>query len=167
MNENDFKKGGKAFLIVGATGTGKTTFVKDRIKNVNPDALIIYDINAEYDTKIPLMDIEEFTDKIMDVNNAVIVFEEAAVFFGVKGNDKKMRRILGLKRHRKNVIFLNFYSLGDVPQYIYRLSNYIVLFKTGDMGTIWQKYNDPAIETAWNAVRSSNDPHYYEIHKIY
>ena len=62
----------------------------------------------------------------------MVVFEEATIFFGSKGRNEKMIELLVRSRHSQNTIILVFHSLRALPDYIYELINFIVLFKTQD-----------------------------------
>lgn len=128
----------KAFLIVGCTGSGKSTFVRNAIKNINENALMLYDVNAEYSDlyKRPLLEFEEFAENATKVHNAVIVFEEATIFLDARSSNEYLIDVLVKKRHRKNTIFLVFHSLSDVPLYIFRKCTHVVLFKTNDSVSI-------------------------------
>lgn len=124
--------GGKAFIIVGATGSGKSTFVKNLIAPVDVNRLFVYDVNREYFPAEPLPDIDEFLTEVSRVTESVLIFEEATVFFSNRGNDKRMRSLLVGKRHARNVVILLFHSIRSIPFYIFDLCNYVVVFNTND-----------------------------------
>jgi adenylate kinase family enzyme len=160
----------KAFIIVGGTGAGKTTFVKKSLDKVDKRSIMLYDINAEYKDYFekPLLNIEDFAEKASHIENAVIVFEEATIFFSNRSSNDYVREILVRKRHTKNVIFLVFHSLRTIPRYIYDLCNYVVLFKTNDSRTlIDNKFTDDRLTQVFERVKKSKNPHYCEIFSIY
>lgn len=162
---------GSCIIVVGGTGTGKTTFVHEKLRKVNKNSLFIYDVNNEYKEFTrgnPLPDREVFTDLGMNTENGVFVFEEATIYFKNKSTDEKLTEILVRKRHTNNTIFLVFHSLGSIPKYIYQLSNYIVLFKTNDsVSDVKQKFGRENFINAFNEVQSNPDKHYKIIYKNY
>jgi len=124
--------GGKAIIIVGATGSGKSTFVKELITPVDVNRLHIYDVNREYFPDEPLSDFDQFLITATKLDESVIIFEEATIFFSNRGNDKRMRQLLVGKRHARNIIILLFHSIRAIPYYIFDLVNFVVLFNTND-----------------------------------
>lgn len=131
---------GKAIIIVGATGSGKTTICKRLLANVHESRLLIFDVNNEYADYLPddyeLPDIDVFLDMADNARGRFILFEEATVFFSNRGNNAKMRKILVAKRHNENIIVLNFHSIRAIPHYIYDLVNYVFVLKTNDSETL-------------------------------
>ncbi len=155
----------KAVAIIGTTGTGKTTFIKDRIKNVNKNALFLYDVNKEYTDIIisPYLTMDEFLQKSVKLNNACIVFEEATIFFSNKSNIAEIRELLVRKRHTNNTIFFVFHSFRDVPHSIISLINYMIIFKTQDSEKLVQtKFDDDRLTATFSHVieNAKKDPHY-------
>lgn len=124
--------GGKAFIIVGATGSGKSTLTKRLIAPVDVNRLFVYDVNAEYFPDEILPDIDDFLLQVKGVRESVIVFEEATVFFSNRGSNKMMRKLLVGKRHSHNTIILLFHSIRAIPYYISDLVSYIFVFHTND-----------------------------------
>lgn len=163
--------GGKAFLIIGGTGRGKSTFARKRLKNVDKRALMIYDVNNEhtdlYDK--PFVDFETFINISSKVRNAVLFYEEATIFFSNRGGShKKMIDILVRKRHTNNTIFLIFHSLRTVPRDIIDLCNYIVLFKTNDsQSLVDSKFKRDDISALFSRVYNAKDHYYHEIYSLY
>lgn len=124
--------GGKAIIVVGATGSGKSTFVKRLIAPVDVDRLHVYDVNREYFPDEPLPDIDDFLLSVSGVTESILIFEEATVFFSNRGSNKMMRKLLVGKRHSRNVVILLFHSVRAIPFYIFDLCNFVVLFHTND-----------------------------------
>lgn len=131
----------KAFIIVGNTGTGKTTVVKKLISQIYTDKLLIYDVQNEYQEfdngngsviKSIDMEIEEFVALADKSKGKCIVFEESTIFFNSRGTDKKVEKILVDKRHHFNMIVFVFHSLRKVPASLFDVSNYLVLLPTND-----------------------------------
>lgn len=122
----------KAFLFIGHTGRGKSKAIKDFIKDLKCPKYV-YDINKEYENILmPSLDIDEFTEKVQNKKNSIIIFEEATIFFSNKGRNKLIINLLVRKRHTKNIIILVFHSLRTVPINILELIDYIHLFATND-----------------------------------
>lgn len=124
--------GGKAFIIVGATGSGKSTLIKSLIKPVPLSCLHIYDVNAEYFPRAELPRMEDFLKKAKTLKETVMIFEEATIFFSNRGSNKEMRELLVRKRHAQNCIILVFHSIRYIPFYIYDLCNLVFVFRTND-----------------------------------
>ena len=149
--------GGQSVIIVGGTGVGKTTFIKERLKKVHPKALLLYDVNNEYTDiiKAPLIDFKKFTEIATRVKNGVIVFEEATIFLNNKGSNADLYDILVRKRHTNNTIFLVFHSFRFIPSYIYNLCNRVIVFKTNDPRTLVDsKFNDENLTVVYDVVNA-------------
>jgi ABC-type Na+ transport system ATPase subunit NatA len=133
-------KKGKLTLIIGHTGQGKSTVTRTIIKD-SPS--LVYDIQNDYDTHesdpsarnakfigLP----EDFCNEAMKRKNSFIVFEEATSFLeGRTTND--LRKIMIDKRHKGNNLLFLFHSINSVPPRIFELTDYVILFKTGDDAT--------------------------------
>ncbi len=135
----------KVILVVGGKGTGKTTYVKACLSQVHEKARMVYDVNNEYKDLYPydILPINTFKEKVSNVSNAMVVFDEATISFPNRGYDKNIVDLLVRTRHTNNITFLVYHTIRSIPIYIYNLSNHIVLFKTGeDEYIIDKKYND-------------------------
>lgn len=148
----------KAFLVVGCTGSGKSTFVRNVMKKVPKKALLLHDVNGEFTDIQPYKDeeFEEFIERAGQVRNAVIVVEEATNFFDSQSTDKTLKRMLVGKRHRNNTIFLLFHSFADVPPYIYKKCTHVIIFKTNDsIEYVAKRYNDERLTAAFKAIKEA------------
>lgn len=146
---------GKVILIAGARGTGKTWLLKDRLKLVNKSALLIHDPNGEYKDLFPypLLSFDEFTAKATMVRGAVIAIEEATIYLNNRGSNSDVIDFLVKSRHRGNTIFLVYHSLRAIPRYIFELSDYVILKKTGDAeNEVDRKFENQALTTAFREV---------------
>lgn len=123
-------KQGWACIVIGGTGSGKSTFIKKMI--ADDKSAIIYDINNEYYDDSILPDIKTFTTLACEQRNTTIVFEEATIFFNSITQNEKLKDLLVRKRHTGNRIYLVFHSIRSVPPYIFNLVNYVFLFRTAD-----------------------------------
>lgn len=161
----------KSHIVVGATDTGKSYYIKTLLKKVpNKQALLIYDIEGEYENFYPykLEEFETFVNNAVKYENAVIVFEEASAFLSNRGDNMAVRKILVQKKHSNNYIILTFHSVRMIPRFIYELSNYITIFKTNDAPDMTAKeLKDHRLEEIMKRVKEHKNPHYNETLKIY
>lgn len=154
---------GKRFLIVGASGNGKSTILKKLIRPVHSNRLFVYDVQGEYFEDEDLPDIDEFLVAMEKKTDTVQVYEEATIFFSNRGSNKLMRKILVSARHDRNVIFLVFHSIRSIPLYIYDLIDTIIVFNTNDNEDIVQSKH-PTLLEAWRKVKGKK--YVYEVVKI-
>jgi hypothetical protein len=158
------KKKGFGHLVIGATDTGKTSLVKSHLSRVHPSALEIFDINREYLEYYPkpFLKHSEFMERVAPMENKVIVFEEAGIFFELHGTDELLKEMLIRKSHTGNYIFMNFHSLRMVPRYVFDLSNYLTLFETMDNETYVKNKipNDTVLQTFKDVRDDKNLTHY-------
>ncbi len=148
---------GKAFLIVGATGMGKSTVTRQFIQRVSPGNRLIYDVNQEYTDLYnkPLIDFDEFSEQTTKVRNALIVYEEATIFLSNRGSDLNIRKVLVSKRWRNNTVILNFHSFRTIPKYIYLLCNYIIILKTNDSESyVESAFDNEKLTKAFRIIQS-------------
>ena len=132
----------KAFVVIAATGEGKSTLVK-QITAGKP--LFVYDVNGEYndlssDLNQPRCkyfgSVKDFIKVAGNKHNGTYcVFEEATGFFHGKSEQETRLFLIG-KRHPieqggRNAIFL-FHTIQTVPPFLLDTADYIVLFRTGD-----------------------------------
>lgn len=150
--------GGKALIIVGGTGMGKTTFIKSCLSKVNKSSIYLFDVNAEYAefSDIPLPKFSVFCNKALDLQQAVIVFEEATIFLNNRGSNETLIEILVRKRHTQNLVFLVFHSLRSVPKYLIDLCNIMVLHKTNDPLSIAEVFGNQAITDAFVEIKNGD-----------
>ena len=120
----------KKIILVGATGTGKSTLVEKIISKVKNKA--IFDPNDEYEGGLFFRDIEDFLKHALTLKNTLIVFEEATLFFTSRSNVKEVRELLVSCRHDNNSIIFVFHSLDQVPDAIKSLCDTMILFYTSD-----------------------------------
>lgn len=167
------KKGGKAFIIVGGTGAGKTTFIKKCLDKIHPEAIHLYDVNNEYGSYYnrPLLPFEKFCEESQRLREAVIIFEEATIFLNNRGSNEKLTDMLVRKRHTGNTYFLVFHSLRAIPKYILNLCNFVVLHKTSDPVSIVEAFDIPQLLDAYRRIKEApyqytNDGWRYSPHEI-
>lgn len=152
-------KGGKAIIVIGGTGMGKSTFVKSCLSHVHKENIWLYDVNNEYREYInPLPELpsfQNFCDKASKLNQSVIVFEEATIFLNNKGSNQKLIDILVRKRHTENLIILVFHSLRSMPKYLLDLCNVLVLHKTNDPLEIAERFDNDALLKAYQYIKAA------------
>lgn len=127
----------KAIVIVGATGTGKTTTVVNILNEIDIPK-VIFDVNNEEKYK-PFNNLwdkdfnfENFIKKATELKGTCIVFEEATIFFSHSGATTDIKKLLVQKRHTRNLLIFNFHSLRQVPLFILDFCDLLVLGKTVD-----------------------------------
>ncbi len=123
----------KAIAVIGGTGQGKSTFIKEVLLSNMAGRKLIYDVNNEYKTGKALPSIVDFLKTAKTAIKTCIVFEEATIFFSNRGFNDELLDILVRKRHTQNVIILVFHSLRAAPKYVLDMVDTIVLFKTKDL----------------------------------
>jgi ABC-type cobalamin/Fe3+-siderophores transport system ATPase subunit len=149
------RKGGKAYIVIGCTGSGKSTLVKTLTAPVDRSRLFINDVNGEYFPDRPYVNTKDFLKIAVGLRESVLVFEEATIFFSNRGSNEQMREILVRKRHAQNVIFLIFHSVRAVPLYIYDLCNVAFVFRTNDAPTfVESRFEHPGFYSGWQKVQA-------------
>jgi hypothetical protein len=160
-----------AQLIIGATGTGKTTIVKEYLKKIpNKKAIFIYDVNNEYTEFYPYQfePFDIFIERMNRAKKAVMVFEEATIFLNNRSCNRMLVDILVRKRHTNNYIFMNFHSLRSLPKYVLDLCKYVTLFKTNDsLPFVESTFRNDALTKAFLEVSKAPNAHYYKLIKLY
>lgn len=149
---------GKAILVVGARGMGKTTTNKRLISNTHPKARLILDINSEYTglyTHAPIHKFSEFTKKALTVKDCVILIEESTIYLKTQGQNDDITELLVRARHQNNTVIMSFHSLQRVPKYVFELCNVVVLHKTGDQLSDVKAFGDRKILEAFIEIEKA------------
>jgi len=161
----------KVIAIVGKKKAGKTTLTAALIKRFSRPLTYIYDINNEYTRKFNLkndytgeINTDKFLQKVSQVKNSLIVFEEATSYFSSKGREAQLVDIISRSRHTNNVVILIFHSIADFPRYIYTFTDYIGLFKTNDFrSSLDQKLRkNEYFISIYDRVRYNTNQNYFE-----
>jgi hypothetical protein len=168
MAESAHNKFNPIIIVVGAKGTGKTTFVKQKLQTIEGRKLF-YDVNNEYGAGIPPA-IDDFTAYALTQQNITIVCEEASSFFG-SARDMITQQLMTRARHKNLCLFFIFHHLVEVPPYIMRKADFLVLFKTESEGevdaTTLQKFKGHSkVLQAYKEVNLHNDFYYKKIIKL-
>lgn len=151
-------KGGKAFLVIGSTGMGKTSFMKKALLQVHRETIFLHDVNAEYGEiydKPFLPSFDLFAEQAKLKKHMVIVYEEATVFLSNHGSNRDLKEVLVGKRHNHNTIFLIFHSLRAVPKYLFDLCNYVVLHKTNDALSVVEAFENDNLTAGFIEIKNS------------
>ncbi len=149
---------GKIIIIVGARGAGKTEMAKTLVRKYHQEARLIFDINNEY-TELynrPFIDFEDFAELTTRVTDAVILFDEAAIFINNKGSNKQIYKACGRARHTRNDLIFNFYSLRAVPRDLYDLASAVIIHKTGDdVDFVAKRFGDKKLTEAFKQIEAA------------
>lgn len=123
-----------AIVVVGATGTGKSTVTRNLIDAMSYSQLHIYDVNAEYDDlySLDFVNVSDFMKRVKNCENSLVVFEEATMFFNNKSSSSELTEMLVRKRHKKNNFIFCFHSFRSIPRYIFDFVDFIYIKKTND-----------------------------------
>jgi len=148
---------GVVFLIVGARGTGKSTEMRKMLEKVHPKARLVYDPSDQFSDLFPypLIEFKDFTPKMVNVSNALIAIDEATIFLSNRGNDDDVKNVLVKARHKNNIIVFCFHSFRSIPFYIYELSDYVIILKTGDNEDLIQsRFKDERLTQAFIRIKN-------------
>lgn len=160
----------KSIIIVGQREVGKSTLAKSLIKDL-PNKFI-FDINREH-TELnnfargnELDDINIFFNRVKDIRNSTIFFEEATTLFKYRSPMEITKLLVqSSTKHKNNNIFFVFHGLMYVPDDILTLCNYMFLKRTkGNPTSVLKKYdNYPEIVEAYLSIKDNPDFYHYEI----
>lgn len=162
----------KVIIIVGNTGTGKTTEAKKILASISMPKYI-YDVNKEWteygnQQAVFPSDFKIFVNNCKLKTNTCLMFEEATIFLTHAGSSESIRNILVRKRHTNNIIIFNFHALRQVPLYLLDFCNYLILGKTNDIPkNIYNKFDSfTDIIEAFEEVQESEDNYIKEYVKL-
>ena len=121
-------------IFCGKKKSGKTHLVKEYLDTYFAGLpRLINDVNNEYGVGLPPPP-EEFIKRSLNFKQGVVVYEEATSMFGYQRDDTTAQ-VMTRSRHTGVSIIFCFHSISDIPRYIARNSDFLVLFKTGDVLT--------------------------------
>lgn len=98
---------------------------------------------------------DEFLSLAHCCRNRNILIEEATIFFEGRTNTA-MRKLMVDRYHHKNNIIIMFHSINAVNPRILEMSNYVVLFKTGDSENIVKRKYD-ILSEGFKSLRGQPD----------
>jgi len=163
---------GKAIIIVGGTGQGKSTLIRNILKKGNPNCIINdiqrtdYPFLPEHKAGEPqprercLNAAPEYFKKLAaNRKKSIIVFEEATGYL-MGGTCETMRKILTDKRHYENCIIYVFHSVSTIPPTLLDLVNYMYIFKTADAPSRVKRKYEPIFEV-WQQIKEKPEKNSY------
>ena len=155
---------GLAYVVVGQTDAGKTTFVKNRFasKIKNKERIYAYDLDGEYGNGIYPGDWDEFTEGMWHRRNSLIILEEATMEMSNRSDLKPVRKSLVKKSHHNNLIIFCFHSIHRIPDSIVNFIDGWYIFRTLDNPTqVHNKYkNMTYVYEAWEVSRDCGQGEY-------
>lgn len=128
---------GKVIVIVGRTGSGKSSCIKELIDE-HEKRVLIFDVNNEYgehitDSRRRVFNSEEsFINTVEKSSNIVAIFEEATIYLSSQQNTRKIRDILVKKRHRNHCIIFVFHSIARIPLFLFDFIDKVIMLETLD-----------------------------------
>ncbi len=161
---------GEVFMLVGATGSGKTYFTRQMLTSINPKSCLTFDVNNEWPEHNPYPiqngrfwpDMDIYLEKAMKLSNSVLILEDATSFFAVQGRSDLLVKILVARRHTGNTSILLFHSFGDVPRYLFRkVTAAVVIFKTEDNENDVLRLGKQKVFDAWKRVQMECEGHQF------
>lgn len=103
-------------------------------------------------------DIKMYLSTFKQLNNSIIVFEDATRYFPSEtAPPKELLSILLNAKQRNNEVILIFHSLMDVPKKLVRNIRIIILHHTDD-GEVPKKFGNKSIHTAYGLLKKSKNP---------
>ena len=148
-----------SILNIGATGSGKTYFVKTEVipkaKNI-----IVFDLYGDeyadlsemyvissvkqfkggkarlvhdkkvYQTKTDL--VNETLTNLLNFTDCTFVFEDATMFLDSKRNNIVKDLLISKRHYNMSYVWL-FHTLSEIPPYIFKASNGVILHRTADL----------------------------------
>jgi hypothetical protein len=174
------------YLIVGRKFTGKTTVTKEMAEASGKKIVVIdTDEHPAYSsfTKVPLKElhkwktgnikvITEYPEAALRVinkccSNAFVICEDAGKYVTPNLQLDLKRFIIDHRKRNLDVAFM-FHFLADVPPYVCRQYDFMVMFKTGDnLNSPQSKYaNWHKIIEKQQRIQQVTDMHYCEMISI-
>ena len=142
----------KTNIVIGATGTGKTSLVEDTIEGQSA----IFYTGSKRDPAVsalpdaPLDNLSQIVGDgkfyrlitydhgkalraiVDDYVNGNIVFDDIKSIMA-SNVGKMFTQIIGSVRHNANDLFFLFWHVNDVPPFLYQMASTVTIFKQGDI----------------------------------
>lgn len=173
----------KIILIVGRRGCGKTTLAQQLIKRSRLK-VCVFDLYDHPDYRyLPLADISklsrwksgnlrvissdpvpDLTELFKTVNNCTVFLEDSKRYID-PNVQKQLQTVIIQHRMFNQDIIMMFHSLKDVPNYIARMHNDMILFKTNETiaAAVKDKFSNWGdIAEAHARINKHKSPYYNE-----
>ena len=136
-------------LVIGTTGTGKTTFCKETIKDYlseydNDYKIVVIDpqgtfpihpnkriIKPKIDIRKDQIGGKNTWDYLDSIYNSLIVIDDTRIIFQDWGG-KDIYQLGINRRHHNNDLIMIFHSLNAVQRLVYTVVNYVYLFRINE-----------------------------------
>lgn len=130
---------GKVIPVIGATGEGKTYWVKSVLRKTKNEKFTFSLIAGDYNKECKMItNFTEFLHLISTKTNCVFVVDEAYVVLPQSLNPeaKKLHRIIAeaLVNARKlnNIVIFVFHQFRQLPGWLVGYSNFVIRFNSND-----------------------------------
>lgn len=184
----------KLTLVIGATGTGKTTLVKQILASAYQRALIVtladvdyHEKNADGSDRYPVTQLNKPEDynfddirrhifepkntlrKISAFKNGIIVLDDCRMYLNA-AIDPKLHALLVMRRHIMTDIIAVAHGFNEVPPTFYTFADDIFLFQTTENMVRRRNHvqNFDQLKQLQDQVNSEAkiNPHYYSYYKF-
>ncbi len=173
-------------LVIGAGGTGKSTYIHQLIQTEPRPKTIIYDTSANpHYAAYPIIKKEDATRwkkgicRIIDVeyeecyailaqcSDTFIVLEDCTKYLGSKNPPKFARNLLFSAKQKQNDLLMTFHGFKTCDELYMNNCDWLIVFKTGEkidrMTTIPMA---EAVNEAYNRVKAHESKYYNESIKM-
>jgi ABC-type Mn2+/Zn2+ transport system ATPase subunit len=177
----------KLIIILGYTGTGKTTMVKQLVRDETKNrgrALIVTPDDREF-TSVPYFNLR-FPDRLSmfrgerriiyfdgllplvrdNFSNGLLVFDDCRSYLGA-ATTQELHNLLIRRRQKMYDMVAVGHGFTEVPPKFFTFASHIILFRTIDniyqRRTVLRDYNAMAAAQERINTKAAQDPHYYEI----
>lgn len=155
----------KVFLVIGGRGSGKTTFLEQRLSKQKTVVIELYK-TARWDgfKKFFFDDVVNGKVSLKSLANSAIVFEDATSCISPNMKNS-LRQLIVYSKQLGSDVYVVFHSVNVVPAFLWNMWNYLVLMKKTPKPKLKSYYEDdfPAITSAWNKLNKLPDYSYLEI----
>jgi ABC-type dipeptide/oligopeptide/nickel transport system ATPase component len=118
---------GKNVVIVGESGAGKTTYLKN-IGTTKPK--IICSIDTEFPGAEFYTSFNTFLQKAERVSDTMLIIDEANHYLKYDTEDKRVTTLMMRARKYNNIIIFSFHALRQIPTWLLVYTNNLLRFKT-------------------------------------
>lgn len=173
-------------LVLGAGGTGKSTYIHQLIKTEPRPKTIIYDTDAnphyaqypiipkEYATRwkkgiarIIDVDSQEAYGYLSECKDTFIVLEDCTKYLPSEKPPKWVRKLMFSAKQKNNDTLFAFHSFGQCDSLFMCNCDWLVLFKTGEKIERFSRIPmQEKIEAAYSRIRAHESKHYSESIKM-